>query len=100
MQLPIARVRTIAISATIPNIQDIAEWLDVPPGAVMEFGEELRPVKLNTIVRGYAAGKNEYLFERRLSDYILNVITEHSQAKPSLVFCRQAGLAHSASVTA
>ena len=88
VQLPIANIRTIAISASIPNIQDIAQWLNAPPAAVMEFGDELRPVKLNTIVRGYAPTKTDFLFERRLSDHILNVIHEHSQEKPSLVFCR------------
>lgn len=31
MQMPIANVRFMAVSATIPNVQDIAEWLHVPP---------------------------------------------------------------------
>lgn len=88
MQLPIATFRAIAISASIPNIRDIAEWLNAPPEAVLEFGEELRPVKLNTFVRGYASTKTDFLFERRLNDHILHVINEHSQEKPALVFCR------------
>ena len=38
-QNPIARVRFVAVSATIPNIQDIAEWLGVPAEGVQVFGE-------------------------------------------------------------
>lgn len=33
VQLPIAAVRFIAVSATIRNINDLAEWLHVPPQA-------------------------------------------------------------------
>ena len=54
----------------------------------MVFGDELRPVKLRTVVKGYANTKTDFLFERRLNDYLLGVIQDHSQQKPSLVFCR------------
>ncbi len=54
MQLPIAKVRYLAISATIQNIGDVAEWLRVPPEGTLVFGEETRPVKLTTVVKGYA----------------------------------------------
>ncbi|DBB06327.1 TPA: Sec63 [Trebouxia sp. C0004] len=92
VQLPIAKVRFVAVSATIPNIQDIADWLQVPPAGLNAFGEEVRPVKLCTIVKGYAPTKTDFLFERRLNDYIYSVVSEHSKGKPSLVFCRWAGL--------
>ncbi|KAK1269119.1 hypothetical protein QJS04_geneDACA005068 [Acorus gramineus] len=49
---PLAQVRFLAVSATIPNIQDIAEWLMVPPEGMKRFGEEMRPVKLTTKVFG------------------------------------------------
>ena len=78
----------MAVSATIPNIQDIATWLQVPPAGLKAFGEEVRPVKLRTVVKGYAPTKTDFLFERRLSDYLFNVIAEHSKGKPALVFCR------------
>ena len=44
MQLPIAQVRFVAVSATIPNIGDIAAWLEVPPAGLLVYGEEMRPV--------------------------------------------------------
>ena len=54
LQLPISRIRYIAISATIQNSGDVAEWLQVQPQGLMVFGEETRPVKLTTVVKGYA----------------------------------------------
>jgi hypothetical protein len=38
-QHPIATVRYVAVSATIPNIQDLAHWLAVPPAGIKCFGE-------------------------------------------------------------
>ena len=69
-------------------LQDIADWLQVPAAGLKAFGEEVRPVKLRTVVKGYAPTKTDFLFERRLNDYIFGVIAEHSKGKPSLVFCR------------
>ena len=48
---PLGSVRFVAVSATIPNIRDIAQWLMVPPAGVKHFGEEVRPCKLRTVVR-------------------------------------------------
>ncbi|XP_020099757.1 ATP-dependent DNA helicase MER3 homolog isoform X3 [Ananas comosus] len=67
---PLADVRFIAVSATIPNIEDLAEWLLVPPQGIKRFGEEMRPVKLTTKVFGYAPARNDFLFERRLQNFI------------------------------
>ena len=89
MQLPISCVRLVAISATVRNVDDVAEWLRAPPQGLKAFGEELRPVKLTTIVKGYQATTNDFLFERRLSDHLATVIAEHSKGRPALVFCRQ-----------
>ncbi|KAK9683522.1 hypothetical protein RND81_10G147700 [Saponaria officinalis] len=61
---PLALVRFIAVSATIPNLEDLADWLMVPPQGIKRFGEEMRPVKLTTKVFGYAAAKNDFLFEK------------------------------------
>ena len=51
LQQPLGSVRFVAVSATIPNIRDIAQWLLVPPPGVKQFGEEVRPCKLKTVVR-------------------------------------------------
>ena len=49
--MPLGSVRFVAVSATIPNVKDIAQWLLVPPAGLKEFGEEVRPVRLRTIVK-------------------------------------------------
>ena len=44
----------MAVSATIPNARDIAEWLSVDTARGLHiFGEDYRPVRLVTHVRGY-----------------------------------------------
>ncbi|GER44443.1 helicase-like protein, partial [Striga asiatica] len=90
-------IRFLAVSATIPNIHDLAEWLMVPTQGIKRFGEEMRPVKLTTKVFGYAAAKNDFLFEKRLQNYIYDTITRSLQSldllmqfsggKSALIFC-------------
>ncbi|GAB2284680.1 hypothetical protein Dimus_019132 [Dionaea muscipula] len=84
---PLASIRFIAVSATIPNLQDLAEWLMVPLPGMKRFGEEMRPVKLATKVFGYAAAKNDFLFEKRLQNYIFDIIMQYSRGKSALIFC-------------
>ncbi|KAK9831896.1 hypothetical protein WJX81_006765 [Elliptochloris bilobata] len=86
-ELPIASVRFVAVSATIPNVHDIAQWLHVPANGLLVFGEEMRPVKLVTHVRGYAQTGNDFMFERRLNDYLPGIVAEFSKGKPTLIFC-------------
>ncbi|KAM7268083.1 hypothetical protein ACFE04_010249 [Oxalis oulophora] len=84
---PLASVRLLAVSATIPNIQDLAEWLEVPAQGIKRFGEEMRPVKLTTKVFGYAPAKNDFLFEKRLQNYVFDILMQYSRGKSALVFC-------------
>lgn len=39
-------------------------------------------------MRGYNPAKNDFLFERRLTDHVFDVVSEFSQGKPALIFCR------------
>ncbi|KAK4282378.1 hypothetical protein QN277_013762 [Acacia crassicarpa] len=84
---PLAQVRFLAVSATIPNIEDLAEWLVVPAQGIKRFGEEMRPVKLTTKVFGYAPAKNDFLFEKRLQNYIFDILMQYSRGKSALIFC-------------
>ncbi|KAI8541452.1 hypothetical protein RHMOL_Rhmol08G0061800 [Rhododendron molle] len=62
----LACVRFLAVSATIPNICDLAEWLTVPIHGIKRFGEEMRPVKLTTrvfdLLMQYSRGKSALIF--------------------------------------
>ncbi|XP_043808493.1 DExH-box ATP-dependent RNA helicase DExH17 isoform X3 [Manihot esculenta] len=64
-----------------------AEWLSVPAQGIKRFGEEMRPVKLTTKVFGYTPAKNDFLFEKRLQNYIFDILMQYSRGKSALVFC-------------
>ncbi|MCL9814852.1 DEAD/DEAH box helicase [Natranaeroarchaeum aerophilus] len=52
--------RVVALSATMPNIDDVAAWLDAPAETTFEFGDEYRPVDLHADVRTYTHGENSF----------------------------------------
>ncbi|MDP2438172.1 MAG: DEAD/DEAH box helicase [archaeon] len=79
--------RFVVASATIPNPEDVAEWLHIPPNGVRVFGPEHRPVPLATHVVGYAAKQNAFLFERDLRFKVYDLLVEHHGGRPALVFC-------------
>lgn len=84
-------LRFIAISATAPNVEDIAAWLDIKNGYGIRLSPELRPVKLKKFVFGVepikSAASSEYRFDIQLSYKLERYIREYSSAKPTLVFC-------------
>lgn len=86
-------VRFVALSATVPNSQDIATWLgkdsmhpDIPSPRE-KFGEEFRPVRLQKHVCGYQSDSNDFAFEKLLDSKLTDVIVKWSQRKPIMVFC-------------
>ncbi|MGM0604819.1 MAG: DEAD/DEAH box helicase [Halobacteriota archaeon] len=52
--------RIVALSATMPNIDDVAAWLDAPPESTFVFEEEYRPVDLHADVQTYSHGENAF----------------------------------------
>ena len=86
--ISIANPRIIAVSATIPNIREVAEWLKVPNRLIFTFGSEYRPIKINKVVLGFKASNNPYTFERMLNYKLIEVVRNYSCGKGSLVFCQ------------
>ena len=89
-----SRIRFIAVSATIPNIEDFATWLSsstprLTPALQYKMNETLRPVKLEKFVYGYyqPQTQTDYLFEITLSYKVADIIDKHSNSKPTLIFC-------------
>jgi len=87
-------VRFVALSATVPNFQDIAVWLGKSssepnaPAANESFGEGFRPVKLKKHVCGYSYSlSNDFGFEKLLDGKLPEVISTYSERKPLMVFC-------------
>jgi ATP-dependent DNA helicase HFM1/MER3 len=86
-------IRFVALSATVPNSQDIATWLGKDsvtpyiPAPRERFGEEFRPVLLKKHVCGYNAAGNDFAFEKTLNAKLPDIISRWSQRKPIMVFC-------------
>lgn len=80
-------VRFCAVSATIPNTKNIADWLGCNRAGLWIFGEEFRPVKLQTHVRSFRDGTNDFMFNKFLKDHLYSVVLEFYCGKQTLVFC-------------
>ncbi|XP_053095550.1 probable ATP-dependent DNA helicase HFM1 [Pangasianodon hypophthalmus] len=98
-------MRFVAVSATIPNLQDISEWLsdDSGPAACLKTDESHRPVKLRKVVLGFPCGnnQNEFKFDLSLNYKMASIIQTYSDQKPTLVFCStRKGVQQSAAVLA
>ncbi|NXQ60277.1 HFM1 helicase, partial [Anthoscopus minutus] len=98
-------LRFVAVSATIPNTQDIAEWLSDSkmPAVCLKIDEDQRPVKLRKIVLGFPCSDNqtEFKFDLTLNYKIASIIQAYSEQKPALVFCAtRKGVQQAASVLA
>lgn len=89
--LKLQAIRFVAISATIYNVEDLACWLGTrdAPAKYYKFGNEVRPVQLQKIVRGYhqPPTQSSFLFDLQLSYKLKAVILDYADGKPSLVFC-------------
>ncbi len=65
-------MRFIALSATVPNSEDIAAWLGKDsawpqlPAQREVFDETFRPVKLDKHVYGFQGGSNDFQFDAKL----------------------------------
>ncbi|XP_045147856.1 probable ATP-dependent DNA helicase HFM1 isoform X2 [Echinops telfairi] len=96
-------MRFVAVSATIPNAEDIAEWLSdgKRPAICLKMDESHRPVKLRKVVLGFPCSSNqtEFKFDLTLNYKIASVIQTYSDQKPTLVFCAtRKGVQQAASV--
>ncbi|KAL4067802.1 DEAD-domain-containing protein [Scleroderma citrinum] len=86
-------IRFLLVSATVPNIEDIANWIGSnegnSPATVFQFGEEFRPCQLQKFVYGIPRPKaqNDFAYAHALDRRLFGLLQQHSQQKPILVFC-------------
>ncbi|KAL9959674.1 hypothetical protein ACROYT_G033017 [Oculina patagonica] len=85
-----AGMRLIAISATIPNVEDIAAWLGGidSPASHYSMDDSHRPVKLRKVVLGFPKGNNysDFRFDLSLNYKLSGIIQTYSDRKPTLVY--------------
>ncbi|KAH7107592.1 Sec63 Brl domain-containing protein [Auriculariales sp. MPI-PUGE-AT-0066] len=93
MKLRGSNVRFILVSATAPNISDIAHWVgkrgnSEDPAKIFTFGEQFRPCQLQRIVYGFARKQqNDFMFQKALDYKLFSIMSQHAANKPALVFC-------------
>jgi ATP-dependent DNA helicase HFM1/MER3 len=79
-------MRIVAVSATLPNIVDIASFLDAHEAYL--FDSSFRPVPLTTHVIGLGqAGKNQFLFDKNLNRHVPDLVKRFSDGRPTIIFC-------------
>jgi len=69
--------RIVALSATMPNIEDVAGWLDAPPESTFAFGDDYRPVDLHADVKTYSHGDNAFADKYRRLYRTLDLAEPH-----------------------
>ena len=69
--------RVVALSATMSNIDDVADWLDAPAETTFAFGDEYRPVPLNADVKTYTHGDNPFADKYRRLYRALDLAEPH-----------------------
>ncbi len=69
--------RIVALSATMPNVDDVAAWLDATEETTFEFDEEYRPVDLNAGVKTYTHGENAFADKYRRLYRALDLAEPH-----------------------
>lgn len=96
-------LRFVGVSATVSNVNDIADWFSTPTSQtqVFQVDPRERPVSLDTVVLGYNSGpgSNDFSFDAQLNHKLSEVIKKYSNSKPSLIFCATMKSATSAATT-
>jgi activating signal cointegrator complex subunit 3 len=74
------QVRIVALSATLPNYLDVAEFLRVPPTGLFYFGPEHRPVPLQqTFIGLKIKSKDRTLREGKLNEVCFDTVLHSLQ---------------------
>lgn len=84
-------IRFVALSATVPNIEDLALWLKTNneiPANILSFDESYRQVQLTKYVYGYSFNcKNDFQKDAIYNSKLSEIIEKHADNRPVLIFC-------------
>lgn len=84
------KTRVVAVSATVPNIGDIKEWLTTKSrkAKLLTFDSSYRPIQLKKVVEGLPIDtKNSFQQEKVFMNKVPDVIKKYSNGNSTLVFC-------------
>lgn len=71
------QMRIVGLSATLPNYQDVAEFLQVPERGLFYFGPEHRPVPLQQCFIGVTGNvKDRFLMENKMNDVCYETVLD------------------------
>ncbi|XP_021694228.1 probable ATP-dependent DNA helicase HFM1 [Aedes aegypti] len=93
-------MRIIALSATAPNVADLAAWVgEANTTCFYNISESRRPIKIDKHVLGYYCdpSTSPFRFDMNLNYKLFEVICKYSSGRPSLVFCSTRKATESAS---
>ena len=77
---------TVAVSATLPNLGQLASFVE--SGEAYVFDDSYRPVPLNVYVQACGhIGNNRYLFDKSLNQHVPSILKRFSSGRPAIVFC-------------
>jgi ATP-dependent DNA helicase HFM1/MER3 len=78
--------RTVAVSATLPNISEVADFLQA--NEAYYFDDSYRPVPLTKHVNALGSiESNEWRFWSSLSEHVPEIIKRFAHGKQALIFC-------------
>ncbi|XP_017783444.1 PREDICTED: probable ATP-dependent DNA helicase HFM1 [Nicrophorus vespilloides] len=85
------QIRFVAVSATVPNVEDVSEWIKTKSKSAkcFSFSDETRPVKLTKIVLGYHFNPSStyFKFDIMLNYKLQSILMQYSNRRPTLIFC-------------
>jgi len=79
------KIRIVALSSSIANAKDVADWLAVPSSSAFNFHPNSRPVPLEIHIQGFDL-PNFGARIMAMSRPTLYAVSHHGQGKPTIVF--------------
>jgi len=80
------KVRIVALSATMPNVGEVAQWIGATEEHTFAFNDSYRPVPLKADVFGYNPGKNKFVDKYLRLYKAANLIEPHIPDGQALIF--------------
>lgn len=79
------QIRIVALSASLADARDVAQWLGCSSNATFNFHPSVRPVPLELHVQGFNVTHNASRLIA-MAKPVYNAILKHSPHKPVIVF--------------